>query len=390
MSNRKTKTPVEQDPAAPFDVEKVREAIRTTGFNLEFQVSEQFRKAGWGVINNKYYVDDAEGSVREIDLVAYRVETVGGVAVYTTLIVSCKKNEENAWALLSKTPRLNDPNIDWHPQHVWTNETKLNHMFVKTEWVPKYLDICKAHSVYDELIAPARHIFAFQEINKTKAKYTCQNDKNIFGSISSLMKAQGYEIGALKVRKTSKNKSVYWFGLITVVDTELVCIDYGQDGSTHAQQIDEERYIGSYIINQKEIAARIHFVTAESFSKVLARYNTLHQCNAELAADLTDDFYVDLIEDDERASLVDEAFNRAVHGVLNREIRNVTNSWEGREFKARKPTWLLDSDVEVYGAKGTDIDILKSSATAKQIVTAALREHYRYQGPWKFSEEIPF
>jgi hypothetical protein len=313
---------------------------------------------------------------------------VGGVAIYTTLMVSCKKNEENAWALLSKSARLNDPNIDWHPQHVWTNEAKLNHMFVKTPWVQKYIDICKAHSVYDDLIAPARHIFAFQEVNKTR--YTCQNDKNIFSSISSLMKAQGYEIGALDVRKTSKNKSVYWFGLITVVDTELVRIDYAQDGSTNAQQIGEERYIGSYIINQKEITARIHFVTAASFSTVLARYNTLHQCNAELAADLTDDFYISLIEDDERASLVDKAFDRAVSGVLDREIRNVTKSWESRDYKARKPTWLIDADVEVYGAKDNDVEILKTSATAKQTVTAALKEHYRYQGPWKFAEEIPF
>jgi hypothetical protein len=58
MSNKKTKTLLEQSRPVPFDVEKVREAIGTTGFNLEFQVSEQFRKAGWGVINNKYYVDD--------------------------------------------------------------------------------------------------------------------------------------------------------------------------------------------------------------------------------------------------------------------------------------------------------------------------------------------
>jgi hypothetical protein len=132
MSTQNPVTPAKVKQASPFDPDKVREAILTTGFNLEFQVSEQFRKAGWGVINNKYYVDDAEGSVREIDLVAYRAETVGEVDVYTTLIVSCKKADENAWALLSKDLRLKDPNIDWHPQHVWANESKLNHMLTKT------------------------------------------------------------------------------------------------------------------------------------------------------------------------------------------------------------------------------------------------------------------
>lgn len=389
MSNKSQKTPAKPEPNTPVDPERVREAIRTTGFNLEFQVSEQFRKAGWGVINNKYYVDDAEGSVREIDLIAYRVETVGGVDIYTSLIVSCKKADENAWALLSKDLRLKDPNVDWHPQHVWANEPKLNYMLTKTSWVSKYIDICKQHSVYNELIAPSRHIFAFQEVSKSQ--YKCQNDKNIFGSISSLMKAQGYEIGALNVRKMNKKKSVYWFGLLTVVDTELVRIDYSQDGSTKAQQIDEERYIGSYIINQKEVTARIHFITAASFSGVLSRYDELHQCNADLVSDLSEEFYVGLIEDDEKASLVDRDFHRAVMSALNREISKVTNQWNTGDYKARLPLYPSSNrTVEVYGAKEADVEILNSSAEAKRVVSKALEEYYRYQGTWKFEEEIPF
>jgi hypothetical protein len=386
MSSKNQKTPATPKPTAPLDPEKVREAIRATGFNLEFQVSEQFRKAGWGVINNKYYVDDAEGSVREIDLIAYRVETVGGVDVYTTLIVSCKKNEENAWALLSKDLRRNDPNIDWHPQHVWTNEPKLNYMLTKSTWVQKYIEICMEHSIYDELIAPARHIFAFQEVSK--AQYKCQNDKNIFSSVSSLMKAQGYEISALNVRKTNKKKSVYWFGLITVVDTDLVRIDYAKDGSTKAQQVEEERYIGSYIINQKEITARIHFITAAAFEKFLSKYDELHQCNADLVSNLAEEFYGGLIKDDERASLVDRDFDRAVSGALNRAISKVTNKWNMGDYKARMPSY--STRVEVYGAKGTDVEVLNSSDDAKRTVSNALKEYYRFQGPWKFVEEIPF
>jgi hypothetical protein len=388
MSNKPPVPPSKPKQASPFDPEKVREAILTTGFNLEFKVSEQFRKAGWGVINNKYYVDDAEGSVREIDLIAYRVETIGEVNLYTSLIVSCKKADENAWALLSKDLRLKDPNIDWHPQHVWTNEPKLNHMLTKTSWVPKYIDICKRHAVYNELIAPSHHIFAFQEISKSQ--YKCQNDKNIFGSISSLMKAQGYEIGALNVRKTNKRKSVYWFGLLTVVDTELVRVDYSPDGSTNAQLIDEERYIGSYIINQKEITSRIHFMTAASFSKVLGRYDVLHSCNADLVSDLSEEFYVDLIENDDRASLVDQEFSIAVAGTLNRELSNATGKWYIGDYKARKPSYLLDASVEVYGAKDGDVEILTSSGEAKRVVSKALERYDRYNGPWKFEEEIPF
>ncbi|MBX9896091.1 MAG: hypothetical protein K2Y09_13110 [Nitrosomonas sp.] len=65
--------------------------IHKTGFVLEYKVSDLLRQAGWTVISNKYYEDDFEGSVREIDLLAYKVRKVQQVDVYTTLLISCKK-----------------------------------------------------------------------------------------------------------------------------------------------------------------------------------------------------------------------------------------------------------------------------------------------------------
>lgn len=382
--SKKAQSPVERVGAV--DPEKVREAIRSTGFNLEFQVSEQFRKAGWGVINNKHYVDDTQGSVREIDLIAYKVENVGHVKVYTSLIVSCKKSEERVWALLSKELRRNDPNIDWHPQHVWSNEPKLNPMLTKTTWVPSYIEACKKRGVYSDLISADRHIFAFQEVSK--ATYACQNDTNMFGSISSLMKAQGYEMSALRVRTPSDRPSVYLFGLISLADTEIIRIDYSADGSTKAREIDDDRYIGSYIINQKQMTARIHFIRAKAFAKILPKYNELHQCNAEVVAELIEKFYVGLLEDEERAKLVDEAFHDAVAFVLNRTISKVTKKWNSGEYKARK--YSPSGSVVVHGASGSDVAILSASEEAKMAVSKALAAHYQYQGHWVFQEEIPF
>jgi hypothetical protein len=67
----------------------------------------------------------------------------------------------------------------------------------------------------------------------------------------------------------------------------------------------------------------------------------------------------------------------------------VTNKWSAGDYKARKPSWRSAS-VEVYGAKVTEIHILNSSADARRAVSEALKKYYRYQGPWKFEEEIPF
>jgi hypothetical protein len=51
-------------------------------------------------MNNKYYLEDTEESVREIDFVAYKVRKVQDVDVHTSVVISCKKGVENVWALL--------------------------------------------------------------------------------------------------------------------------------------------------------------------------------------------------------------------------------------------------------------------------------------------------
>ena len=106
--------------ASPFVVE-----IRKTGFVLENEIAQTLKRSGWTVISNKYYVDDSEETVREIDLVAYRVSKIQHFDVYTVLIVSCKKSDTNAWALLARPINLKDPNSDWWPLHAWSNDKAL-------------------------------------------------------------------------------------------------------------------------------------------------------------------------------------------------------------------------------------------------------------------------
>jgi len=73
--------------------------IEKTGFVLENRIAQVLKAAKWTVISNRYYIDDTEESIREIDLVAYQTSKVQHFDVYTTLIISCKKSESNLWAL---------------------------------------------------------------------------------------------------------------------------------------------------------------------------------------------------------------------------------------------------------------------------------------------------
>jgi hypothetical protein len=61
--------------------------IQKTGFPLEFEIVQILQDAGWRVISNKYYVDNDEEKPREVDVVAYKVNTANpSFDVYTGLL----------------------------------------------------------------------------------------------------------------------------------------------------------------------------------------------------------------------------------------------------------------------------------------------------------------
>lgn len=109
-----------------MDLSLFEQGIKKTGFDLEFRISKILQDNNWTVINNRYYIDDHQETVREIDIIAYKASQLEDFLLLTTLVVSCKKSEENAWVLLSKNRDAQDPNVEWKPMHVWTNNKALN------------------------------------------------------------------------------------------------------------------------------------------------------------------------------------------------------------------------------------------------------------------------
>lgn len=199
--------------------------ILKTGFVLENRIAQALKAAKWTVISNRYYIDDAEESIREIDLIAYRVTRVQHFSVYTALIISCKKSEPNAWALLARDIDLKDPNSDWQPLHSWSNDKAVAYQLASLGCAKRYHDGILKLGVTGVLDTPAVEVFAFQEMNK--ASGAPQNDKNVFAAVTSLMKAQAYELGALPLRK--KTPAVYQFNLLSIVDTDLVRLMFSSD-----------------------------------------------------------------------------------------------------------------------------------------------------------------
>ena len=169
---------------------------RSTGFVLKNQTAQALKAAGWTVISNRYYVDDeVKETVREVDLVAYKIARVQHFDVYTVLIISCKKDHTNSWALMAREANAKDPNTDWWPVHSWTNDKALDHQLSSQGKTRRYHDDMQAAGVAEIMKFPEVEVFAFQMLNSQSG--AASNDRDIFRSVSTLIKAQAYEISAL-------------------------------------------------------------------------------------------------------------------------------------------------------------------------------------------------
>jgi hypothetical protein len=372
----------------PIDLEKIQVSITKTGFELEYKIGNLLRQNGWHLISNRCYIDDLEGTVREIDLLAYKVSSVKDFLVYTVIIISCKKNESNAWALLSRPIEEKDPNYNWRPFKGWSNHPALKYYMGSKSWPISYheklSDECP--SLFE---APAVDVFAFQEMSK--ANGTSQNDKNIFASITSLMKAQSYEMSILENRQKEK-KRVYQFNLISLIDSELVRVFFDEEKIT-ATLVDSEDYLCRYILNKSEEIARIKFVSANAFPGMLEEYSKLHAKNLDVFAVNHEKFYSDAYKTWAKSKLLIEDLRKALRTPLTQarykydkryvEFTDVGTFWHTAEQR-------LIIELEHESITGEMIASLNQDADLKATTATALSDIYHYVGEFAFDEGIIF
>ena len=362
-------------------LEKYVKQIEKTGFVLEARIAEMLRRHHWTVIHGRYYIDDIQDSVREIDLLAYRVQEIDGLQYYTTLIVSCKKSEQNIWALLTKDRDNDDPNMNWDPLQVWSNNKVLSFMLSR-DWKQDYLEKLEEIGIYSELMNAEVNLFAFQEMNRSKG--TPKNDRAIFSATTSLMKAQNYEIKALPERK--QTQALYQFNLVSVFDGDLVRLHFSDEQIT-ASERDSDVYIGNYIVDQSDTCSRIHLIGANAFDTFLDSYDGLHQFNCRYFSDLRDSFYDSAVSDYHRRKLLQDDFlsriNWRVTYALNRDVQNMSLS-----YHAKTDTLRVEIDV-----RPQELDLLNEKEDLLVLLRKTAKSVYRFSGDVRFSEyddDLPF
>ncbi len=360
--------------------------VKETGFELEFLVSKSLMESGWTVINNKYYIDDVQGSAREIDIVAYKVTSKNKIQIYTVLIISCKKSTENTWALLAKDKNIKDPNIDWTPVTLWSNQKAIRLIIENYKWKEKYVN--SSVKLHDNLFLPSKHIFAFQELNTETGK--SKNDKAIFNSIVTSMKSQNYEIASLDKRK--KEESVYNFNLISVVDAPLIRVNYGKT-QPNVENISSDIYVGSYIIDKKETISRIHFINSSVFDSCLSTYTDLHKHNVAQSVVILESYYVDCLKDRNKANLFKDKFNHQLKWDIYKALR-VLRPKEKVELNDIAAGWDKKKDcatIEVSSVyEDNELDALNTNNKIKVTIAKALKEIYHYEGDFYFNSDFPF
>jgi len=372
------------------DIQKaIASEIAKTGFVLEHEIAQALRLKGWTVISGKYYVDDNEDAPREMDLIAYRVARFDSdeVELYTVLIISCKKNDENAWALLARDANLKDPNTDYWPLHAWSNDPAVTYQLARPGKAKAYHEGVRALGVAGAVADPQVEVFAFQEMNKVTG--APRNDKAIFSAMTSLVKAQAYEISSLSGRK--KTKAVYQFNLISVLGSDMYRLMFAANGpGIESHKLDSEQYIARYIVSRRESFSRIRFITSQAFQSELDDYARLHVANMRWFSAEHSAFYRDIVKDSSRMQVLEKSFNaklkQSIKWRVEAHFRNIKNFDED-------PFLFWDEKADALEISYFETDDvgqwMNESPEIKNLVAEALKSIYRYDGPFQVTG-IPF
>ena len=383
-----------------MDLEPFVTGIKKTGYPLEYATVKTLLEAGWSVISNKYYLDKDENKPREVDVLAYRCSKQKDYDVFTVLLISCKKSEHSAWAFISRDINSKDPNADWEPSHFWTDYKPLAYATSTFYWPKKYHQLVNEKKVGEVLRQPTVEIFAFQEMGAHEKAHKGKGqqgsplierrpsgDSAIFGSVLSLMKAQSYEMSARAQKKRIK-PAIYQFNLISLAETEFVGLHFNGE-KIEPSEIDSAHYIARYIIEQQQTFARIFFVRSSKFADYLKNYAMLHQANCEILKEETAQFYEGIVKDQERYRIFIDDFKRRLQLLLR------INLPEGIDMPKLDNLWFVwDKEksaltLEVGFMKSEIMEFLHSN-DAYKVTKKLLKQFYRYEGEFHFSDDMPF
>lgn len=355
---------------------------------IEYEVGKLFEEHGWNVINNRYYLDDVKQESREIDIIAYKGREVKSTLYYTTLIISCKKSIDDKWTFLVKDLNEKDPNINLHPINDWSNNKVLNYMKSENTFNESLTEGLQKNKNVEFSYGIKEQVFSFQQISKKSTKP--QNDKDIYNSIITSIKALEYEKNTLDNRVN--REAFYNFNLVSIFDGEMYSIKYS-DKDPVVKEIDHIKYLNRHIVNKTESFYRVHFIKFNHLKNCIEFYNSLHDWHVELYSGLKSEY----------KKLIEEENSEAALMVLKDEVAKRLNIWlsnSEKEKSAYVDMLMFDKNKRlmiVCDLEETDWEkreeLFKKyneNKIIQEVAPKALRDIYEYEGEFYFDSSLPF
>lgn len=363
--------------------ERMIESLAKTGFVFENEVADEFRKKKWGVITGRYYVDDVDGRARELDIVAYKLVSKPNIDVVTTVLTSCKKDAENAWAVLTRAREQNDPNTDLASVHYWTNNDILDAYLGSTDWRDSYV---KGNGdLYRDIFRVDRQAFAFQLVSKSTS--APKNDRPIFESFAELVKALDHELSVLP--ECMKKNRVYVFNLLVAIDAPIYEVSYDKAKPNSAEIFQFQHFV-QYIVRKRQREARVHLCAKRDLASAIKSYDALVRHDAEHFDKAIDRAYATAPENYRVGAVFSKILLKEVRWILNSELRKSGEDALGLgdelslgfdNKKGELLVWLPGLDAAAA---------LNDSEKAKRVMASALTRVLRYTGKFRFDSQIPF
>jgi hypothetical protein len=149
-------------------------------------------------------------------------------------------------------------------------------------------------------------------------------------------------------------------------------------------------YINRFIVGGKDEFFKVNFVEYDYFENILCDYDDLHKWNYEFYSGLKEEFFKNIVLDEERIKYqyleCRERILNAINFIIEimqidenkREVKDISIEYNGKEL-------ILYMD-----ASASIVTKLNSDESLNKFIKGVLKQYFNYEGIFWFSEELPF
>lgn len=359
-----------------------------TGFDLEYRIQQILRNHNWHVMNSRYYVDDKTGAEREIDIVAYKRKLSGDIACYTYLIVSCKKASKSSWVFLTTDMDTTNEEFDPCPVEIVASEPGIQNLINREKSLA--VKLLMSMDIYRKISDTPHKVLAFQQFHRES--HRPEDDKRIFDSIITTIKAANYERKYALAHKCGRTQICLNFNLLSVFEGGLK-ENYHNGSTNELTDITEIKYINRHIIDDTDRFYRVHFIDSNAFEEILTQYDQAAECLPDYYSTLQNEFYQDIFCEKKKHRLKpfwddfkDELFREMYEEGWGEDDQDYyNNSWlTSYQMDTEKSMLLLYWDMSMMTEPEQGIQEMNKNKRLLEKTVQKLKTYFYYDGAFMF------